>query len=80
MPFGPASGGGLAVDVRDEGNGLPRAEVAKLFNRTDVPPNGHGIGLSLAATLVRAEGGRLYLLEAEAPPTFRILLPEAEET
>jgi signal transduction histidine kinase len=79
LRFCAASGGGLAIDVSDEGRGVGRDDLAGLFTRTEVTADGHGIGLSLAATLVRAEGGHLTLLETDAPPTFRVLLPEADE-
>lgn len=75
----PADGGGLAIDVGDEGAGVGPDRVPGLFTRTEVTPDGHGIGLALAASLVRAEGGRLSLLRAGANPKFRILLPDDEE-
>ena len=56
----------LAVHVRDEGQGIPPDEVAKLFTefgRTSVSPTGGerstGLGLAIVRRIVEAHGGRV---------------------
>ncbi|GHF70681.1 two-component sensor histidine kinase [Amycolatopsis bartoniae] len=60
----------LAVDVADEGPGIP--DDVDVFRRR--AGSGSGIGLGLARSLAEAEGGRLWL-SRPAPPTFTLLLP-----
>ncbi|MDX6352887.1 MAG: hypothetical protein QOF84_7677 [Streptomyces sp.] len=67
--------GVLAVDVEDEGPGLP--DDRDLFDRRrPLPgtPNGHGIGLALARSLVEAEGGRLFVSRRAPRPRFTWLV------
>jgi nitrogen-specific signal transduction histidine kinase len=63
------------VDIEDEGNGIAPDDVDTLFTAHE-RPDGHGIGLSLARTLVTTEGGTLSLARP-SPPVFRVELPLA---
>lgn len=62
------AGDALAIDVTDEGSGLPPNEDP--FTRKT--GKGHGIGLALARSLAEADGGRLVHVQAA---TFTLLLP-----
>jgi signal transduction histidine kinase len=62
--------GGAALEVRDEGSGIPISEVAKIFERHHGA--GTGIGLALARSLAEADGGRLLLTQL-SPPQFTVL-------
>ncbi|MEV6983510.1 HAMP domain-containing sensor histidine kinase [Sphaerisporangium sp. NPDC051017] len=65
-------GPGVAVNVGDQGEGVP--EGKDVFARPASAHDGHGIGLPLARSLAEAEGGRL-VLHRNAPPVFSLLLP-----
>ena len=67
--------GAVAVDVADEGPGVPDPEGV-LFARQADRRDGHGIGLALARRLVEAEQGRLTLTRV-SPAVFTLLLPTA---
>lgn len=69
-----SSGGGLVVEVADQGR-IDR-DPNSLFTRRDPDASGHGVGLSLARSLAEAEGGRLVLATTD-PTTFRLVLPDA---
>jgi signal transduction histidine kinase len=73
-----AAGGRREVrfDIRDEGPGIPESELSRIFDAfyTTKP----GLGLPLAQTLVRQNGGRL-LVESQpgGGAVFSVVLPEA---
>ncbi|WP_331762572.1 HAMP domain-containing histidine kinase (plasmid) [Streptomyces sp. NBC_01527] len=62
----------LAVDVEDQGPGLPEGQ--DVFARRPAGEE-HGIGLALARSLVEAEGGRLFVSRRAPRPCFTWLVP-----
>jgi two-component system, NtrC family, sensor kinase len=72
---------GIVAEVIDEGPGIARSEMGKIFEpfyTTKPPGRGTGLGLSICYGIVADHGGRI---EVESAPgkgsTFRILLPDA---
>jgi signal transduction histidine kinase len=68
---------GVAIDVTDQGTGIPDGDG--IFDQRRSPDSRHGIGLSLARTLTESQSGRL-LLRRRNPPTFRVLLHAAGQS
>jgi signal transduction histidine kinase len=71
-----ADGPQVAVDVSDEGTGLP-AEPAELLADSTERADGHGQGLPLARSLAMAAGGSLVVRRAAPQPVFSLLLAPA---
>jgi signal transduction histidine kinase len=75
-----ATEGGLEVEVRDSGAGVPAEIAARLFEPfLSTKGRGLGRGLAVSRALVEAQGGRLWL--AENTPgrcAFRFSLPVAK--
>lgn len=67
------SSGAIAVDVTDEGPGVPDELAPRIFEREVTSGSGTGLGLALARDLVAADGGRLELAQRR-PPIFTIFL------
>jgi two-component system, NtrC family, sensor kinase len=74
-----ATMGRVAVEIVDNGVGIARSDVGKLFEpfyTTKPPGRGTGLGLSICYGLVSDHGGQL---EVESTPghgsTFRVVLP-----
>jgi heavy metal sensor kinase len=71
----------VCVSVADDGPGIPRAELATLFERygrgaaqRNLP--GYGLGLPIAREIARAHGGRITVeSEVGRGTTFRVWLP-----
>jgi signal transduction histidine kinase len=75
---GRREGGVVIIEVADTGPGVPDLARAHLFEafqgstRTD----GAGLGLPIAAELVRAHGGDIHLVDGTAGATFRFSIPD----
>ena len=69
------------VDVADEGHGIAREDLTKIFEpfyTTKPPGSGTGLGLSIVYGIVRDHGGRVEVdSTVGAGTTFRVLLPAA---
>ncbi len=64
----------VLIQVRDEGIGIPASELPRLgerFYRADKARSrgGHGLGLAIAQSLIRAHGGELWLESEEGVGT-----------
>jgi signal transduction histidine kinase len=73
----------VLIEIIDEGHGIARSEVSKIFEpfyTTKPPGRGTGLGLSICYGIVAEHGGRI---EVDSAPrkgsTFRILLPVADQ-
>ena len=69
--------GSAEILVGDEGS--TSLDSGQIFARRSPSTHGHGIGLSLARSLVEAEGGRLTLASDEPTTTFSLLLRSGAE-
>ncbi|MCK6524366.1 ATP-binding protein [Myxococcota bacterium] len=71
-------GDGLAVEVRDQGPGVPAALAERIFEpffTTKNPDEGTGLGLALSRRLASAWEGRLELVPCESGACLRVTLP-----
>jgi signal transduction histidine kinase len=71
-------GGTIAIEIADDGPGLPPKARENLFRPFfgSARPGGSGLGLAIARELVRAHGGELTLASTTgAGTTFRLTLP-----
>lgn len=72
---------GVEIVVRDTGPGLPAKAQEFLFQpfQGNARQGGTGLGLTIAAELVKGHGGTLELIEtSDQGTTFRIFLPSSE--
>ena len=70
----------VALAVRDQGEGFPERDLArvftKFFRRAETKPNGTGLGLWISRGLVEAHGGRLEVSSVPGEGSiFRFTLP-----
>jgi len=78
----------VKVVIRDEGRGIPKAEVGRLFDRfyrgdkarrRDDKDAGFGLGLPIAYWIVRSHGGRIDVeTEVGVGTTFTVWLPVSQ--
>jgi two-component system NtrC family sensor kinase len=77
---GVSDGEAVIAEVIDEGTGIPRTELPKIFEpfyTTKPPGRGTGLGLSVCYSIIADHGGRIEVDSAPgAGSTFRILLPD----
>jgi len=75
---GPAAEvGHLEVRVTDDGPGVPKDVLPRLFTPFfTTKPSGLGLGLSISASIVQAHGGRLWVVPGPSGgASFRFTLP-----
>jgi two-component system, OmpR family, sensor histidine kinase KdpD len=71
----------VAVEVTDQGRGIPIQEQKRIFERFYRSPRvqnqipGSGLGLSIAQSILLAHGGDLTVTSRPGETTFRMLLP-----
>jgi signal transduction histidine kinase len=70
--------GFASVEVADQGPGVPVGLEDSVFERGVSSSGSSGLGLTVARTLLAADGGRIELLSAR-PAVFAVLLPSVEE-
>lgn len=75
---GRREGSVVVLQVADTGPGLPERARAHLFEAFQgaARRGGTGLGLVIAAELVRAHGGEIRLLEGTIGAMFRIVIPD----
>lgn len=76
---GPTPAEGAVAEVIDQGHGIARSELGKIFEpfyTTKAPGEGTGLGLSICYGIVHEHGGRLEVDSVLGQgSTFRIILP-----
>ncbi len=72
----------LVISVRDQGNEIPVAERAQIFEPFIQGPQSHpgmysglGLGLTIAERTARSHGGDVHLFDSPGGKTFQIVLP-----
>jgi signal transduction histidine kinase len=74
--------GKVAIDVADEGRGIPPEALGRIFERfarVDASrargPEGVGLGLAIVDAIARAHGGHCNVTSSPSGSTFTLLLP-----
>lgn len=71
-----AVGPAAALEVEDEGPGIPQALRARLFEPyVTSKPQGTGLGLAIALRIAQDHGGTLEALEGQRGARFRLTMP-----
>jgi len=80
LPRGvPFPAGAIALQVIDEGPGIPREVQERLFEPfTTTKAGGSGLGLAIAHRAIEAHGGIVLVDTGERGTRFTVLLPRAE--
>ena len=75
---GRREGAVVEIEVSDTGPGIAESARAHLFEpfKASTRTGGSGLGLVIAAELVRAHGGDIRLVEGTIGATFRITIPD----
>jgi signal transduction histidine kinase len=80
-----AAGGRVAIQVADEGSGIPPAALAHVFDRfaradsaRSRGDGGAGLGLAIVDAIARAHGGRCTVASSPRGSTFTLDLPGFE--
>jgi signal transduction histidine kinase len=75
---GRREGAVVVIEVSDTGPGLPARARAHLFEafQGSTRTGSAGLGLAIAAELVRAHGGEVRLVEGTIGATFRLTIPD----
>jgi signal transduction histidine kinase len=82
-----SNNGQVAIDVADEGCGIPREALDKIFERfARADPSrtrgrdGVGLGLAIVDAIAKAHGGRCTVKSSPEGTTFTLLLPGFRST
>ena len=69
----------VQIEVSDTGPGVPYLERTKIFHafQSSLKTGGFGLGLSIAAELVEAHGGKISLKESDTGAIFEISIPDS---
>jgi signal transduction histidine kinase len=75
---GRREGAVVVIEVSDTGPGFPEKAKERLFQafQSSARSGGTGLGLVIAAELVRAHGGEIKLVEGTIGATFRLTIPD----
>lgn len=69
---GQSEGEAITVELADNGQGIPAAAAATLFEPFQRSGRGHGLGLFLSRSLMRRQGGDLQHLPTKAGTRWRL--------
>ena len=80
-------GGQIAIDVADEGCGIPPDVLDKIFERFGRADSAHatsrggvGLGLAIVDAIAKAHGGRCTVTSSPSGSTFTLILPGFRQT